>query len=194
MLSRSSILLLSGLLLTSCSGAIQNNTPTPDSTSVGSGLDSTSEASIDVKQPEQTTLEIAYIALNDNGVSGPLVGCGDSEVLVEDSAFGATTTKARVQSALGKLFANKDQYLGESGLYNALYQSTLTVDSVTVDGKTVDVEISGETLSAGECDDPRMVDQIRATVENNLDSDKKFIITININGKPLEKIQDLSGQ
>lgn len=194
MLSRSSILLLSGLLLTSCSGAIQNNTPTPDSTSVGSGLDSTSESGLELKQSGPATVEIAYIALNDNGASGPLVGCGDSEVLVEDTALGATTTKARIQSALGKLFANKDQYLGESGLYNALYQSTLTVDSVTVDGKTVDVEISGETLSSGECDDPRMVDQIRATVENNLDSDKKFIITININGKPLEKIQDLSGQ
>jgi hypothetical protein len=145
-------------------------------------------------EPLQINVEVAYIALNDNGSSGPLVGCGDSEVLTEVTVSGHLNTESRVQSALENLFANKDQYLGESGLYNSLYQSALTVDSVSIEGKTIDVEISGETLSAGECDDPRMVDQIRATVENNLDSDRKFIITINLNGKPLEKIQDLSGQ
>ena len=140
-----------------------------------------------------TTLEVAYIALNDNGANGPLVGCGDSEVLVELTAEGDLNSKERIKAALEKLFADKEQNKESSGLYNAVYQSSLTVDEVTVSKSEVNVTLSGETILGGECDDPRFVDQIKATVQNNLDQDFPGTIHITINGKDLEKIQDLSG-
>lgn len=162
-----SILLLSGILMTACSGV-----------------------------PEQTIVKVSYIALDDNGTNGPLVGCGDSALLKEESVTEVLLTeKSRITTALHILFANKNQFLGESGLYNALYQSTLTLKSVTIKEGRVTVELSGEPLSGGECDDPRIVEQIRETVRSNLDEEEKeFTLLINLNGKPLEKIQDLSGQ
>lgn len=141
-----------------------------------------------------SVLELAYIALEDNGASGPLVGCGDSEILITKESEAALNTKQRIQTALETLFEDKEQFKENSGLYNALYQSSLTVDAVTINRQTVTVELSGETRSGGECDDPRIVEQIQGTVENNLDSDKEFTIIINLNGNPLEKLQDLSGQ
>ncbi len=183
---RLSILLLSGLLLTACSGV-----PIPEPIETPTEA---SEEDTDTNPTLESSMEIAYIAMGDNGASGPLVGCGDSEILTTVTVTGNVSVKERIKMALENLFSNKDQFLGESGLYNALYQSTLTVDSVTIEDGTVEVEISGETMSGGECDDPRMVEQIRGTVENNIDSDRKMTVIINLNGKPLEKLQDLSGQ
>lgn len=177
-----SLLLLSSLILAACNEAaplpVDSGTPDP------------------VEQPaaptKETQLEVAYIAVSDNGASGPLVGCGDSEILTEVSVNGDLNAKQRITAALENLFNNKEQFMDGSGLYNALYQSTLTVDSVVINDGTVTVELSGATQLGGECDDPRFVEQIKGTVENNLDSEKTFTTTINLNGKPLEKIQDLS--
>lgn len=187
MKSTLSVLLLSGLLLTACGAEPKTDGEDPSKSPVKE--DSGTEDS-----GLQSTLEIAYIALDDNGASGPLVGCGDSEILTEKAVDGELSMKERIQKALEILFANKEQFLGESGLYNALYQSTLTVDSITIQDGEVTVELSGDSMSGGECDDPRMVQQIRGTVENNIDSEKKLTVTIILNGKPLEKLQDLSGQ
>src|SRR5690348_4697167 len=70
------------------------------------------------------TANIYLIAIGDNGHSGPVVGCQDSLVPVTGLDIGnQPTTEDKISAALGKLFAIHDQYYGESGLYNALYQS-----------------------------------------------------------------------
>jgi hypothetical protein len=104
------------------------------------------------------------VAIGDNGQSGQLVGCGDSLIPVQVDIGTQTTTEAKISASLSKLFAIHSQYYGESGLYDALYQSNLVVNSVHLDGSRAVVHISGTIQLGGTCDDPRALGQINATV------------------------------
>ncbi|MFA5829359.1 MAG: GerMN domain-containing protein [Candidatus Gracilibacteria bacterium] len=148
-----------------------------------------------VKFPNPEILQISplklakyyLVALEDNGKSGEKIGCNDSLIPVDQNV---DPTDDPIKSALTGLFSVKGQFYGESGLYNALYQSTLKVDSVTVvTGKTT-VKISGKYALGGLCDSPRFVEQIKATVQ-------QFPVGLNaeilINGEPIEAILSEKG-
>lgn len=142
--------------------------------------------------PMDITLQVGLIALEDNGKSGPLVGCGDSLVFVNQTVTGTLTAEEKVQAALEALFAIKDSTYGESGLYNALDEAELTVDSVHLEDSQLDVALSGTLSSGGVCDDPRIVEQIKETAENNAGVDSALTVKVTINGKALE--EQLSGK
>lgn len=61
------------------------------------------------------------------------------------------------------LFSIKTRLYGESGLYNPLYQSNLSVELVTIQGGTATVHLSGSFQLAGELDIPRVEAQITQT-------------------------------
>jgi hypothetical protein len=119
-----------------------------------------------VSAREQATesATIYLIAMGDNGQSGMLVGCGDSLIPATVTVPTATTTEGKITAALQHLFSLHDAYYGQSGLYNALYENTLTIDSVSLSGSTAGVILSGGTGSRGTCDDPRIEGQIEQTV------------------------------
>src|SRR5215213_4762266 len=98
---------------------------------------------------------IALVALNDNGQSGPPVGCGDSLVPVTVDVPTASTTEGKITQALVKLFSIKQQFYGQSGLYTALYMNNLVVDRVEMQGSVAAIYLSGTLSLGGECDDPR---------------------------------------
>lgn len=112
--------------------------------------------------PSTTTsaLTIFYVALNDQGKSGPMIGCGDSIVATET---GPVVYASQVEAAMSDLLDDKDAQHGESGLMNALSSSNLTYVSSSVAGDTVTVELSGELSSGGVCDDPRIIAQVTYT-------------------------------
>ncbi len=173
------------VLLSAC------NTPPPV-------LDNTEEPS-SVEEPSSSTtgisLQLAFIALEDNGASGPMVGCGDSVVLVSDFVEEALPTqKDRVLRALTDLFAVKSSAYGESELYNALDETSLTVDSLTLSDSLIEVQLSGAWSSAGACDDPRMVGQIEETIRGNLDVESSVELKITVNGKTLDQLTDARGE
>jgi hypothetical protein len=131
--------------------------------------------------------QIFMIALEDNGQSGPLVGCGDSVVGVTRELPAGDDP---IRAALESLLAEKDQYFGESGLYNALYQSNLAVESVTVDEMgTATVRLTGEHALGGVCDSPRFAAQLEQTV---LQFESVNAVEIFLNGEPMEQV--LSGE
>jgi hypothetical protein len=135
--------------------------------------------------PQMT--QIFLIALEDQGVSGKLVGCGDSAVPVQVQI---PPTQGVLKAALEALLSVKSQYYGESGLYNALYQSDLQVESVSIkDGKAV-VKLSGTLLLGGECDDPRVAAQLEQTV---LQFPTVTEASIFVNGKLLSEVLSLRG-
>ncbi|HXV99446.1 MAG TPA: hypothetical protein VEC93_13565, partial [Anaerolineae bacterium] len=86
-------------------------------------------------------IKIYLVALDDNGQNGPKIGCGDSLVAVEREI---TPTLAPLRAAIEELLAVHEQYYGQSGLYNALYQSDLHLENVAIDehGKTT-IHLSG---------------------------------------------------
>ena len=106
-------------------------------------------------------VQIYLIALEDNGQSGIQVGCGDSAVEVQVEI---PRTQAVLRAALESLLSIKTQYYGESGLYNALYQSELQVESVTIDAGKASVYLTGTLMMGGVCDNPRVQAQLEQTV------------------------------
>ncbi len=125
-------------------------------------------------------VKIFLIGLSDNGVGGPLVGCGDSAIPVQVEI---APTQGVLRAALEKLLSIKDQYYGQSGLYDALYQSNLQVQSVTITNGVANVQLSGTMQLAGECDNPRVEAQIMNTV---LQFPTVTSADVFINGKTLQ--------
>lgn len=137
--------------------------------------------------PVAHTVQIFLIAVDDNGQSGSLVGCGDSAVSVQVQT---PPTSQVLQAALEALLSMKDQFYGQSGLYNALYQSDLKVDSIKIVAGKASVYLSGTLLMGGECDTPRVQAQLEQTV---LQFPTVTEADIFINGKPLADVLSLKG-
>ena len=87
--------------------------------------------------PEQVApLTIYYVAVGDNGVSGPAIGCGDSLVATTTAPVRFTD---QVGPSIGTLLANKSRDIGQSGLINLLYQSSLTYRGGELNGSTIPI-------------------------------------------------------
>lgn len=126
-----------------------------------------------------TQVKIFLIAQNDNGVSGPPVGCGDSVIGVTRVI---PATQGILKAALNELLAQHDQFYGQSGLFNALYRASLKLESVTLVNGVATINLTGTLSLGGVCDDPRAEAQLNYTA-------KQFptVHTANffLNGKPL---------
>lgn len=136
-------------------------------------------------QPTNQSVQIFLIGLEDSGKSGKLIGCNDSAISV---IVNISPTKGVLRAALDTLLSLKDEYYGQSGLYNALYQSDLGVDNVTIEKGEAIVYLSGKILLGGECDNPRVEAQIKETA---LQFSTVSKVTVYINGKLLEKVISL---
>jgi hypothetical protein len=137
--------------------------------------------------PMVSMVKIFLIAVDDNGKTGNPVGCGDSVVPV---TVQIPPTQGVLKAALVALLSDKDQYYGQSGLYNALYQSDLQVDSLSIQGSKASVYLSGTLLMGGECDTPRVQAQLEQTVLQFPTITEVYIF---INGRPMAEVLSLRG-
>lgn len=128
---------------------------------------------------QATNFEIALVALEDNGQAGDMIGCGDSLVLVNQPLQpGDDQTEAAINYLLG---INQEFY-GQSGLYDALWQSNLQLTQTTQQGNTLNVQLSGTTTLSGTCDVPRFKEQLKKTIEQN----SGLTADIYINGQTID--------
>ena len=130
-------------------------------------------------------LTIYYVAIGDNGVSGPAVGCGDSLV--------ATTTEPvrftdQVGPSIGTLLANKSRDIGQSGLINVLYQSSLTYLGGELNGSTITIWLSGQFMLGGVCDVPRAKAQLEYTAKAASGATSAQVF---VNGRPIDEVLSL---
>lgn len=125
-------------------------------------------------------VKIVLIELEDNGQSGTPVGCGDSAIPINVSI---PRTQAVLRAALEKLFTAKQQFYGESGYYNALYQSDLQVAGVTIEQGKATIRLTGTIMLGGTCDAPRVQAQIEQTA---LQFSTVSDVDVFINDVPLE--------
>lgn len=102
-------------------------------------------------------VKLYFVALNDNGASGKKIGCNDSLVAVDRAI---PTTNAPLTASLKELFSLTDQNYGQSGLYNALYQSKLKVGSISIVSGKATINLTGSLVLGGVCDNPRVQAQI----------------------------------
>ena len=132
-------------------------------------------------------VKIFLIAVGDNGIAGKKIGCGDSLVAVE---VAIQPTLAVLRAALTELFKLEGQSsYGESGLYNALYQSHLSIESLNIVNREAIVRLEGTLIQGGECDAPRVKAQLEEIA-------LQFATTVNrvsvfINGVALDQLLSL---
>jgi hypothetical protein len=127
-------------------------------------------------------IKIVLIELEGNGQSGPLVGCGDSAVPIN---VAIPPTQGVLRAALEKLFSAKQEFYGESGYYNALYQSDLEVASVRIEQGNAIIHLTGTIMLGGTCDAPRVQAQIEQTA---LQFSTVSDVTVFVNDVPLEDV------
>jgi hypothetical protein len=130
----------------------------------------------------EQTVKIFLIALEDNGQSGTRVGCGDSAIPVTVTI---PKTQGVLRAALEKLLSAKKQFYGESGYYNALYQSDLQVAKVTLEQGKAIIHLTGTIMLGGTCDAPRLEAQIEQTA---LQFSTVSDVAVFVNDVPLEDI------
>ncbi len=132
------------------------------------------------------TVKLVFVALEDNGKSGKKIGCNDSIVAVDRAI---PETQAPLTASLNELFSIHTETYGESGLYNALANANLKIDSAAVINGKATINLSGTLGLGGECDDPRVQAQIEQVA---LQFSTVKQVSVFLNGIPLEKA--LSGK
>lgn len=185
------------LILGGCTGATPSGPPPASSTaataipSAPAGGETTAPSPVPTSHlPEPTVLPTNasvityYIAVDDGGTAGPLVGCGDSAVAVTSPSVSFTDP---VEAALRTLLASGTETIGQSGLRNALWQSTLAVASVDRSGNTITAHLTGTLVLAGECDIPRVEQQLLLTAQQAAG----VPVAVTVNGKPLSEALSL---
>lgn len=130
----------------------------------------------------EQSVKIVLIELEDNGQSGPLVGCGDSAIPINVTI---PRTQGVLRAALEKLLSAKQQFYGESGYYNALYQSDLNVSVVKIEQGNAIIHLTGTIMLGGACDAPRVQAQIEQTA---LQFSTVSDVTVFVNDVPLEDV------
>ncbi|MBS3784749.1 MAG: GerMN domain-containing protein, partial [Anaerolineae bacterium] len=129
-----------------------------------------------------TRTNIYLIAVGDDGQSGKEIGCDDSVIPVQ---VPIEPTIAPLTAALNELLAIESREYGQSGLYNALYQSDLMLEDVTIENREAIVRLSGTLTVGGVCDGPRIEAQLEETALQYATVDR---VSIFINGTPLEQL------
>jgi Aspartic acid proteinase inhibitor/Sporulation and spore germination len=105
-------------------------------------------------------VKVYLVALNDAGKSGRKIGCDDSLVAVKRSV---PADGEPLKAAVGELLSMPREYEGRLGNY--WYGENLKVSGVALRGGTATIRITGRLYVAGVCDEPRIEEQMRATVQ-----------------------------
>jgi LysM repeat protein len=102
--------------------------------------------------------QIFFIALGDNGASGRPAGCGDSAVGVWVEA---PPSQAVLRTSLETLLSLRDPFHRQSGLFNALHRSRLTLSDLQLANGVATMRLNGQLMAEGYCERS----QIRAQLE-----------------------------
>ena len=136
--------------------------------------------------PEQVApLTIYYVAIDDQGISGPLIGCGDSLIATTTAPVRFTD---QVRPSIETLLANKSRDVGMSGLVNVLYQSTLTYVAGELNGSTITIWLTGQFMLGGVCDIPRAKAQLEYTA---MAASGATSAQVFVNGRPIDEVLSL---
>lgn len=108
-----------------------------------------------------TQAKLFYILLEDAGNSGKLIGCNDSLVSVQVSfAPWLQTWNDLLEDLYTRQFAAESQPNGSE----TMFETGITVNSITVSGALVSVYLGGAIVLNGVCDHPRITEQLQSIV------------------------------
>ncbi|MGO2124464.1 GerMN domain-containing protein [Glutamicibacter arilaitensis] len=174
------------ILIAGCStgtdGEMTESAAAPANEKTAAPSASSTPATESSAEPTTAALTLFYVAVGDEGKSGPKIGCGDSLVSAETGPEEFTN---QVEAAITALLADDKEELGGSGLRNALAGSDLSYASSVVDGDVVTVELNGTVSSGGTCDDPRIIGQLKYTAMTAAGTGEAEIL---VEGEKIEKV------
>lgn len=190
-----SLLVLAVLLLSGCQyfspKPVQKNLVPSESRSSTASLtiiDSKTELPSDTVA---TQYSIYLIALDDKGLNGKEIGCGDSVVAaIQSSQKSDSNNSDLLKEAFDNLLSLKNKDYGESGLNNFLANSSLKLISAEIKDAKAIVKLSGQLSLAGVCDTPRVKAQLEETAAQ---FDNVTSVEIHLNNKTLEQATSLKG-
>ncbi len=143
--------------------------------------------------PTATTappLMFYLVAPNDNGASGPMIGCQDSIVAVDTGQDATGSLATQMAASLAALFTIGSDTYGQSGFVDELNQSILAVRDINISATTVTINLTGSLKLSGICSDERQQAQILYTVFQY----KGFqTALIKIGDKNMKQLFDASG-
>ena len=141
-------------------------TPLPTDTTTPTPSD-TPTATLPPPTPSgEDAIYIYYIQLDTDGP----VGCGDSAIKINTGQWRTGDIAQDTAAALKRLFASRYQYYGN--LYNGIYASNISVDSVTFKSFTgeISIRLSGTYgRTEDRCDNSRSRAQIWSTIRQFAD-------------------------
>ena len=126
-------------------------------------------------------VKLFLIAVEDAGRSGKKIGCDDSVVAVTREL---RPTRTPLKAAIEELLRIPRSYGSEPELYNALHQSELRLESVSIRRDVARLNFAGRLVTGGVCDSPRVQAQIEETALQ-FPTVKK--VKVFINGTPLSE-------
>lgn len=109
---------------------------------------------------EVQEVKLFLIAVDDAGRSGKKIGCDDSVVAVTREL---RPTRTPLRAALEELLRLPQRYGSDPELYNALHQSELRLESVSIRHDVARLNFVGRLVTGGVCDSPRVQAQIEET-------------------------------
>ena len=120
---------------------------------------------------------------------GTIIGCNDALASIAVSLAG-DNTQNQIRNAVQQLLELDKDVQNDSGhvYYNALAQSDLRVETVRVSGNQAEIMLTGDVSLGGTCDTPRLMEQLRTTVEQFPGIDKANFF---INGETMEEALSL---
>jgi Sporulation and spore germination len=126
-----------------------------------------------------------YLISIEGKQAGPKVGCGDTAVPVEvDLPLDSPALAGSLDALL-----EEGRRHEPAGLYNALAGSPLKVQRIDLAGGSARIDLTGYLEIGGECDSPRVLEQLTRTATQF--SDVKSV-ELFLDGKPLGEL--LSGK
>lgn len=157
---------------------------------VPEGVTIAPKATEDTSTPVATvaTSNLYYVAMDDNGKSGTMIGCGDSLVSTPTTLVDAN----QMAQGLTQMMSAGDYY-GQSGLYNPLgaHSSELKLESamITPDGVAL-IRFTGSLANVAHCEVPRFQAQVE-TFAKQFPGVKS--VQMEVNGDLFEKLTDERG-
>ncbi|HRO29826.1 MULTISPECIES: GerMN domain-containing protein [Micrococcaceae] len=138
---------------------------------------------------EATVYWVSPAGSGHQGVEFP--GCGELlvESTVKASGSGEVGTTERVEAGIEALLEDRT-YEHSNGLINALYQSELSVEDVSIEGDTVTVDLTGQPMSAGSCADPQIIGQLEYTATANAGT---YTAEVLVDGTPIQEFMSQKG-
>ncbi|MFQ5492779.1 MAG: GerMN domain-containing protein [Candidatus Dojkabacteria bacterium] len=180
-----SSILTQALLAGDQSTGTEQPVPADTDTTVSITPTPTAEGRVPEKEAGHTVegeFNIYFTSIGDFGASGEQIGCGDSLVGV---VVPIKYTREPITRAITELLSYKTPNFGQTGLYTALYNSILKIESVEIKDRTAIVKLSGIFKLGDDCDGPRFREQLKSTV---LQFEWVDSARIYINNKKIEKL------